>query len=259
MTQVLIGTDPELFAFDPLGDRFVSGHDMIPGTKQDPHPVTDGYIQVDGVACEFNTNPADSAEEFLSYTRSVMNELQEMVAPFGVTLVTVPTATFDKDYFLSLPAKVRELGCTPDYNAYTGKENDPPGTDEPFRTGAGHIHIGWTRFANPNDPDHFEMCRNVVKQLDAVIYPTSLNWDADDKRRTLYGKMGSFRPKSYGVEYRPLSNAYLGNDDIIKWVFNASKRCAELMLDENVKLWAEEDTSDTWYLNKRYGMPVLEV
>jgi hypothetical protein len=257
LTEKLIGTDPELFAFDHRNDRFLSGHNMIPGTKQDPHEVRDGAIQVDGVACEFNTNPAENADEFLYNIKSVMGELQEFVEPFGVTLVAVPTATFDPEYFASLPAKTRELGCTPDYNAYTGKENDPPKTTEPFRTGAGHIHIGWTQFANPNDPEHFELCRKMVKQLDTVIYPTSLNWDADVRRRTLYGKVGSFRPKSYGVEYRPLSNAYLGNDDVIKWVFEASKRCAELLLDDDVRIYEKIDPWEN--LANKYGIPLLEV
>jgi hypothetical protein len=259
MHEIAVGTDPELFGFDPKTERFISSHDLIPGTKEKPHPVADGFVQVDGVAFEFNTFPATDAGEFAYNIRSVMSELQGMVQDSGVTLVATPTATFDQDYFDSLPAKTRELGCTPDYNAWTGLENDPPQTTEPFRTGAGHLHFGWTKYADPHSPEHFELCRNVVKQLDSVIYPISLNWDADQKRRTLYGKIGAFRPKHYGVEYRPLSNAYLNSDDVIRWCFNAGQKAVSLLLDEDVKLWAEEDVDDLWYLNKRYGIPTLEI
>lgn len=168
--DVSVGTDPELFGMKH--GEFISVHDILPGTKQRPYRVTDGFVQVDGVAAEFNTYPAKTADEFLHNVRSVEREMQEMLG--DVELQRVPTATFRKEYFDKLPPKVRELGCTPDFNALTGEENDPPSTTEPFRTGAGHFHFGWTSFADPNDPEHFDLCRKVVKQLDTVIFPISL-------------------------------------------------------------------------------------
>src|SRR5690606_4686411 len=107
---------------------------------------------------------------------------------------------------------------------------------EPFRTGAGHIHIGWTDDANIHDPEHFEKCRDVVRQLDCILYPLSMSWDSDQKRRDLYGKMGSFRPKFYGVEYRPLSNAILGSDDTLGLIFDETIWAVN-KLNEGVYLW----------------------
>ncbi len=259
MTTISVGTDPELFAAQD--GVFYSVHDLIPGTKKRPFRVRNGFIQVDGVAAEFNTDPATTAEEFLFNVHSVWEDIQKAIdvkAP-GLRLEATPTATFDRGYFNSLPIKTRELGCTPDYNAYTGEANVPPKTNKPFRTGAGHLHFGWADYVDPFSPVHYELCREVVKQLDAVIFPASLKWDSDEKRRELYGNLGSFRPRTYGVEYRPTSNAYLRDDRIISWCFTAGVACVQLLLDENVKLWAEEDTSDLWYLNKRYGIPLLEL
>lgn len=233
----LIGTDPEVFLRDSSG-KFVSGHDLIPGTKDKPFFVPDGAIQVDGVALEFNTAPAATADEFSSNIKSVMSSLHEHysnVRPDCVFAIE-PTAFFDKDYFDSLPEEPKILGCTPDFNAYTGNENSPPHTDEPFRTGAGHIHIGWGRGFSISDPDHFELCRNVVKQLDTILYPSSLLWDSDNKRRTLYGKIGAFRCKSYGVEYRPLSNAILKAEFIQKFVFDATVHAVDLLMNKGVVL-----------------------
>lgn len=226
--QLTIGTDPEVFVRDVNG-KYFSGHDLIPGTKQDPYPVKNGAIQVDGVALEFNTRPAKTKEEFTQYIDDVISQLdaEYKTKRPDLTIAITPTAMFDREYFDSLPDEPKELGCTPDYNAYTGGQNEPPSTDEPFRTGSGHIHIGgWCEYENPHDDTHFDRCRRLVRQLDAILYPASLLWDSDDRRRSLYGKIGAFRPKFYGVEYRPLSNAYLAKKSIQELVFGISVKAA---------------------------------
>lgn len=237
MTRILIGSDPELFVTDEHG-MFISGHDLIPGTKEVPHPVPRGAIQVDGVACEFNVDPAETKEEFSKSIRLVVNSMEEMIKNKhpGYSLEIVPTAYFNKAYFNTLPDDVRKLGCTPDFDAYTGEENVGPETTEPFRTGAGHIHVGWTENQLPDDEKHLKACRELTKELDCVLYPASLLWDTDEKRRTLYGRMGSFRPKSYGVEYRPLSNAYLGNKETQEYVFDLTKAVATQYFESSVRL-----------------------
>lgn len=238
--SVTIGTDPEVFVKNASG-FFVSGHDLIPGTKEMPFPVGCGAVQVDGLALEFNTNPASTAEEFMTNIKNVMSQMEGMFKTTypEYSIEISPTATFDQEYFDGLPETTRVLGCTPDFNAYTGVENDPPHTDEPFRTGAGHVHIGWGGDHDVEDEKHFSLCRDLVKQLDTILYPNSLLWDSDEKRRTLYGKIGSFRPKFYGVEYRPLSNAYLKTPITQKRVFDISKKASELLLNEGIKLFED--------------------
>lgn len=235
-----IGTDPELFVRNKETGEYRSGHTLIPGNKQDPYVVKGGAVQVDGVALEFNTNPAETSSEFLSFITMVRSAMTRMalneMGP-GWDVVATPTAVFTKEYFDELPEEPKRLGCTPDYNAYTGKPNHPPHTDEPFRTGAGHIHVGWGQYFDPHDEEHFETCRNVVKQLDAVLFPLSYMWDQDEKRRELYGKKGSFRPKSYGVEYRPLSNAYLNSPKVITQVFDVTMGAVDLYFNKGIKLY----------------------
>lgn len=227
--MVSIGTDPEVF-LDRGGFR-ISAHDLIPGTKEMPHPVTHGAIQVDGVAAEFNTLPAKTPEEFLEFIESVMSDLRKEL-PSDVQIVIEPTCDFDVKYFEELPEIVKLLGCTPDFDAYTGERNSPPFTEVTFRTGAGHIHVGgWAEAYDPEEDSHFRSCVGMVKQLDCVLFPTSLLWDYDQKRRELYGRIGAFRPKFYGVEYRSLSNAYLKTQAIQRWVFEASKFSSERFLE----------------------------
>jgi len=56
--------------------------------------------------------------------------------------------------------------------------------------------------------------------MDVFLGLFSLFFDSDTKRREMYGKAGAFRPKSYGVEYRTLSNVWLKDVHLMKWVFN---------------------------------------
>lgn len=235
-----IGTDPELFGM--VGGKYISSHDIIPGTKQDPYFVVGGAIQKDGVAFEFNTFPVETADGLVAHINMVREQMLEIAkdkAP-DIELVAHPTATFSREYFDALPEEVKLLGCTPDYNAWTGGQNEPPSTTEPFRTGGGHIHIGFGEYLDPDNPEHFDLCCRIVKQLDVTLYPLSMQWDSDTKRRELYGKMGAFRPKTYGVEYRPLSNAWLVSDETIRLVFDTTVDAVTRLFNGEC-LWIEDE------------------
>jgi hypothetical protein len=227
--NVLIGSDPELFVHD--GRKFVSGHNLIEGTKEEPFPVRGGAIQVDGVALEFNTNPARGAKEFSNTVDKVLAELANKI-PDHLRLVANPTADFAAKYFNALPAKAKELGCDPDFNAYSGEANPRPNADVTFRTGAGHIHVGWTDVEDPLDPVHMDECRAIVQALDIFLGVPSTYLDGDKKRRELYGKAGAFRPKTYGVEYRTLSNFWVMDDKLRQWVFNNTMKALKGLLRE---------------------------
>jgi len=222
---VLVGADPELFMRNPNNGEFISASDndclaRIPGTKWKPFPVPHGAVQIDGTALEFNIDPATSVDEFVGYIHSVRRTLTEMVP--GYNVVAEPVARFDAEYFrFEVPTSAQELGCNPDYNGWTQGQNprpDPAG--EPFRTASGHLHIGWTEGADVEDKDHFLFCCKVARQLDYYLGIYSLLWDKDGTRRKLYGKAGAFRPKSYGLEYRVLSNKWLDSEPLMRWVYN---------------------------------------
>lgn len=246
----LIGADPELFLVDSSG-AFVSAHNVIPGTKVNPCGVLGGAIQVDGTAAEFNIHPAGDEDAFVENIRDVLTELQGRVSATNKDLFlnVMPTAHFDAKYFKYLPKKAKELGCDPDFDAYTGKPNTKPKTSLPMRTGGGHIHLGWGKDF-PLDDAHLFDCRELVKQLDAVLYHCSLLWDDDATRRQLYGKIGSFRPKSYGVEYRPLSNAWVSDPDLQRWVFRAAKWAA-LQLDDGNMIYDRPTALEMLHYAKR--------
>jgi Phage phiEco32-like COOH.NH2 ligase-type 2 len=232
--SITIGCDPEVFLRDTRTLEFVCADGLVPGTKTAPHPVPKGMIQVDGFAAEFGIIPTSNKDTFVRRVAQVLKTLRAEAQKRNpnVDIDIVTTATFTKKVMDAAPDHAKVLGCDPDYNAYTGLANPAPNaTNLDFRTGGGHIHIGWTSGQNTNCPDHFEACRLLTKEMDVLLGVPSLVWDSDSKRRTLYGNLGAFRPKSYGMEYRTLSNAWLKHPLLVEHVFCATKEAVTRLID----------------------------
>lgn len=222
--KITVGADPELFVRDKATNEFVSAYGLVPGTKEEPQPVPNGAIQVDGMALEFNIDPATSADSFRGNILEVMKQLELAAGP-NYSLEVLPSVNFSEDVWYSTPDQAKEIGCDADYNAYTMEKNPQPEQNGTMRAAGGHIHIGWD---DGQDIDfmsdgHMEACSMVVKQLDYTLGIQSALWDNDLTRRQMYGKAGSFRPKPFGVEYRVLSNAWLKSPKLISHVFNVAK------------------------------------
>lgn len=244
--KFLFGADPEVFFIREVEEErvpkdgttelkryFWCAEGLMPGTKSAPFKVPHGAIQVDGTAAEFNIDPVDNEKHFLRNVKSVLRYLKHNVAkPQGLKLAVCPVATFEEKYYHTLSREAKELGCNPDWNAYTGKLNPTPKAPETYyRTGAGHIHIGWGKNFKVNDPNLLEACCHVVKHLDtclgkplakAIQYlPKDKHYLAymESRRRSLYGDFGAFRPTTYGVEYRTPSNMWLAYPELVNYTF----------------------------------------
>ena len=219
--EFLIGADPELFIKDKQTGKFVSAHGMLPGTKEKPYKVKYGAIQVDGMAAEFNIDPAKTKSQFIRNVTCVVKQIEDYLGD-RYELVATPTCHFGKEFIDAQPLESRILGCDPDFDAYTGKSNPIPDVERPFRTGAGHIHIGWTEGQDVGNPDHLEVCKHLVRNLDYYTIPT-LAIDTDITRRELYGNAGAFRPKPYGVEYRTPSNFWVSSPKTMSMMYDLVK------------------------------------
>ncbi len=203
-----VGCDPELFVVNANGDPVCA--DMIPGTKAEPHKVPFGAVQRDGFAAEFNIDPVNNFEEFDHHIVEVMKSLKGFL-PKGYSLLAAPSVVFKPEIFDDAPDDAKELGCSPDFDAWTGDVNPPPSdpNNPLLRTASGHLHFGWTDDASLSDMQHILNCRDLVRQLDWYLGGWSIKMDTDSIRRRLYGKAGACRYKPYGVEYRVLSNFWL--------------------------------------------------
>jgi hypothetical protein len=229
--ELLIGADPEIWIKDLSTKKIISADGLFPGTKENPYKVTHGAIQVDGMAAEFNINPASTQQEFVRNILSVMKDLRDEIAVRNPDLefefVFSPVVEFGEEYIQAQPEHAKLLGCTPDFDAYqNGAPNPTPDADMPFRTASGHIHLGWGAGIDIEDPEHIEACCMMSQRLDIDLGLDAayLEGKVGKKRRDLYGKAGAFRPKSYGVEYRTMSNMWLKNTSMMAAVFITSHR-----------------------------------
>lgn len=228
--NIRIGADPEYFV--KQNGVFVSAHGLVNGNKKNPLKVDKGAVQVDGMALEFNIDPAESEDEFFVNINTVFAQLKAMCPDHEH--VIAPVADFPLEYINSQPLEARELGCDPDFNAWSGLENVKPDAELPMRTASGHIHIGWAENMDKGDPNLYQDCRIVAKQMDFFLGLPSLFFDADERRRQMYGKAGCFRPKPYGMEYRTLSNAWLTSENLIKWAFRNARKGMEQVMQGNI-------------------------
>lgn len=228
--EVTVGCDPEFFLRKDY--RPVSAHEFLStfGGKYNPLKVDHGAVQVDGTAIEFNIDPASTASEFVFNVDAVLKYLRNSI-PSTFEFKYEPVQVYDSDTFRQIPDDAKELGCEPDFDAYTLFPNAKPDVTSHMRTASGHIHVGWTDDLDVNDPQTLRDCAALVKQLDAILYPASLLWDKDGLRRKMYGNPGAFRPKRYGVEYRTLSNAWLKHKTVQTWIFDATVKAFEMLVD----------------------------
>jgi hypothetical protein len=229
--EILVGCDPEVFV--KQNGVFKSAFGLIKGDKKNPQKVNRGAVQVDGMALEFNIDPAASEDEFCINVQEVFNTMKLMVPDYQIA--TVPVAHFDMEYIKSQPAAALELGCDPDFNAWSHAINEKPNGERPMRTASGHVHIGWCNDADINSAEHLGMAEVAVRQMDFYLGLPSLMYDDDKLRREMYGKAGCYRPKSYGVEYRTLSNAWLKSEALMRWVYrNTVKGMNDLINGKNL-------------------------
>lgn len=213
--MITIGTDPEAFVVNREGNVDIAVG-TLGGSKTAPRTVPGGAVQEDNVLAEFNTEPADTAEEFVNAINSVVLQVERLLRFSGLTLLFKPSHVFDAATLERGGEQALEFGCDPDFNAYTGEENRKPDNSLLLRTAGGHVHIGY------DDIDE-DMNQRIVMACDILLGIPSVVLDQDQERRKMYGTAGCFRHQPHGVEYRSLSNFWLQSDDLKRWVFEQAR------------------------------------
>ena len=226
---IQIGADPEMFVMS--GSVIVPVCGMLNAGKWDPLEVDGGMVLEDNVLAEFGITPATSADQFAHNIKHVVDQLNELLAAKGATTVIQASHVFDKSQLVIHPQAL-EFGCEPDFNAWLdGDRNPRPRADNSnLRSAGGHVHIGFATKSTTMD-DRIQ----VMQACDVLLGLPSVVADEDTQRRQLYGKAGAFRPKSYGAEYRTLSNFWLREDALMKKVFERAKAAVTFLDDVGMR------------------------
>lgn len=220
LTNVTIGTDPELFLFDSKRKQVVSAINVVPGSKYEPYKINDlgkGFaLQTDNVLIEFNVPPVklEDKENFIGNIQKMKEYITKFVKNVNPNFTLLHKASAHlKESELQDP-QAWEFACDPDFNCYTNQENQKPVLDDLYLRSAGfHIHIGYSK------PD-IKTSLSILKYMDAYLGVPSVLLDSDTVRRSLYGKAGCFRLQKYGLEYRVLSGYFLESESLISFVYD---------------------------------------
>jgi hypothetical protein len=245
-----IGSDPEIFVEDGDG-KLIPAFKFLPGKDAPAYTPSQSYnfngyggcpMYWDGYQAEFttkaNTCLGHHGDSIAAGMRGVYDAARKVYPNAKLSLRSV--FHLAPEELANAADEHVAFGCMPSKNVYGLKVEMPPARMVPFRSAGGHIHFGvgkaWHQFAEP-----------MVKALDAILGVACVSLFAefdDPNRRRLYGLPGEYRTPEHGIEYRPLSNAWLCHPMIMNLVIDLSRKA--LMFGKNgfMKYWdaTEEET-----------------
>lgn len=227
LNKVLIGADPEVFVGN--NGNILTAIGKVGGTKTEPRAVPMGALQEDNVLLEFNIDPVSTPEDFIKHIRGVLDQGRQELVQHGLeVMLGISSHIYDDATLDSGGEQAWVFGCEPDYNGWTREANVMPRDVHPnLRTAGGHVHIGWGHLGRVTKAQSAK----VIQMCDYILGLQSVLLDPDDRRKALYGKAGACRFKRYGVEYRTLSNFWLGSDELMTWAFNGGVAAYERLED----------------------------
>lgn len=218
MAAVTIGSDPEFFFRSNRTGTVVPIIGLLGGTKGKPEPIPglegEGWgMQEDNVMAEFNIPPVQRANRFAGRIINARDRIVDFVRTKRSDLVPDIGGCARVFSFADLDNKqAQTFGCSPDFDAHREGAACPGintdalrEEDGEWRFAGGHVHIGY----ESSVPDFV-----AAAMCDVYLGLPSVAMDKQGKRRELYGSAGRYRPTTYGIEYRTLSNFWIWDDHL---------------------------------------------
>lgn len=238
--ELSIGSDPEIFALRADG-RVIPAWEYMLSEKEalaeamewttwydrTPDSVMFSYgvpAYWDGVQAEFAPWAKNCLQTHCECIRHGLRTVLDRVrkVDLGAKLTIQNVVEVGDDILKGASDEHIAFRCTPSYNVY----NDP-GFGVPdartykYRCAGGHIHLGFpNRFTAPS-------IEQIVRGLDGVLGLAGVSLAAgidNPERRKAYGRAGEFRLPKHGIEYRVLSNFWLGHPAMAMLVFDLARQ-----------------------------------
>jgi hypothetical protein len=241
-----IGTDPELFVGSASGE-LIAVCGKLGGTKGKPIDLGDGIgLQEDNVMLEYNIEPSRSPMDFaMAVTAGLATVTQYAQRKMGQDVVPLRgVAEYDVPGTQLVHPLAQRFGCSPDFDSHA-RGNAAPAVDPKrlrtangaMRFAGGHVHMG---YSNPHNVPDFV----VASFADLFLgLPSIMDGDLQKQRRGMYGAPGRYRPTSYGIEYRVLSNYWIWETDTAYHIGNRALKLAtaiETTAMDVIQRWYKE-------------------
>jgi len=190
----MIGYDVESFL--EIDGQPIAAEKFLGGSKNNPEALDDQVVShPDNVMAEFASRSPFDHQYLRDIISNDIKKLVQRVAPAKVLLISAMDCPSG---MLADSTLAEEIGCDPDYR--DGRMREPISTPDigHYRYAGGHIHFD----------GHKDLPADIAARVCDVLLgaPLVAMGEKQEGRRTVYGLNGLYRPKSYGIEYRTLSN-----------------------------------------------------
>jgi len=224
ITGILVGMDPEMFLTKNIkgSDVFFSAEMVVKGTKDEPAWIDDTKqrgILLDNVSIEYVGMPHGDKASFVQENELMVKYIETAMSTFGLKISKDSVAEF-MPHFLATD-NAMAFGCSPSFNAKTGKVNKMPDAKmSEKRSCGGHVHVSINDYVMS-----FDDCIELTKIMDLNLGVPSVLLSKDRQRRKLfYGKAGEFRhQRERYLEYRSLDNFWIFDKKYMEWVFDQTE------------------------------------
>lgn len=202
-----------------LHGKYKSAVPVLKGTREKRERIDGAEIFHDNVLAEVAIEYGGTWHEVRNNFGRSLKALAKAVDPCKLNMIA--SAEYPRSELKDPEAK--EAGCSEERDAYTrmtlpSQENNIK-TGQ-FRTAGAHIHLGGEGVLQNSI-----RLKLVVYALDLFVAVPSLFLDNNvfaRERRSMYGKAGSYREKTYGLEYRVLGPFWLRSPSTTELIYNLS-------------------------------------
>ena len=253
--NLYLGCDPEFFFAN--ADGTIVGSEKIMETGHIGEKNGSKCV-IDGVQAELNPLPSTCREGLASQISYCFKNLKAHfdAKKINVAVKVDPLVDITRDELNSLSDKSKVFGCAPSVNIYEGGESKIKVDPKKYlkRSAGGHIHLGnaldgWlkppyteeqhkiTYASTINVARHLKRTLSEIPEitipiLDIVVGNTCVlldRFEGNKERRANYGRVGEYRVKPYGLEYRSLSNFWLRSYPLMSFVMGLSRYAIHLV------------------------------
>lgn len=245
--MVYLGSDPEFFIYRRTkrngkklqlitADKVLNGKDNMENCG-----LGKGLCFFDGVQAEINPMH-NRCREVLARNiqvclKHVYNKANKKYKGSEIYFLPVGCIDIEERHIKNADDECKRFGCSPDDNIYSREPMDyPDGETYMKRFSGGHIHIGFKSHSDYKTMFNTKRIKNLIYLLDLIPGTMSVcmsNGEEEAERRQYYGKAGTYRLQTHGLEYRSLSSFWMVSPQIYSLVFGLVRDAFTIACNEN--------------------------